>query len=67
MAENIYLSDEFVVFSQKIAELHARKKAKKEEVKTLYAKFEEEIKKMDVEAAQLQAAWEKFVASHAKK
>jgi predicted nucleic acid-binding Zn-ribbon protein len=67
MADNIYLTDEFVAFSQKIAEIYAAKKAKKDEMKAVFAKFEEELKKFDTEAATLQQHWDRFAANHAKK
>ena len=35
----LLLSDEFVVFSQKITEIHAEKKSKKAELKSLYDKM----------------------------
>jgi hypothetical protein len=67
MADNLFLTDEFAVFSKKISEIHSVKKAKKEEMKAVFAKFEEELKKLDAEASVLQQGWEQFVASHSKK
>ena len=41
------LTDEFVEYSKQIAELHAAKKAKTEEIKAIYAKAKEEMAGLD--------------------
>ncbi len=60
MSENLefLLSDEFVEFSQKISEVHARKKAKSEEMKKIYEGFKEEIKVLEDEAKGILKDWE---------
>lgn len=52
MSEQIefLLSDEYVQFSQKIAEIHAWKKALKEEFKKKYDEYQKSLTSMDDEA-----------------
>jgi len=52
------LSDEFVAFSQKIAELHTKKKAKKQELKTIYDQYQADIKVLEDEAQKLAKEFE---------
>ena len=51
---NVLLSDEFVEFAQKIAEIQTRKKAKEQEFKKVYDAFLTEIKDLEEEAVALQ-------------
>lgn len=63
MAEiDVLLTDEFVEFSTKIAEIHQQKKDKKAELKKIYAKFQEEIAELDEQARAANEAWEAFKA-----
>lgn len=59
----LLLSDEFVVFSQKITEIHAEKKAKKAELKALYDKMKTEIDELDENAKTLNAEFEEWKKS----
>lgn len=54
------LSDEFVIFSQKIAEIHAQKKKLKQELQDLYKEIQSKIKGLDDEAVALQAEFEQW-------
>lgn len=47
---NWLLTDEFVAFSVKIAAIHEKKKAKKQELKVVYEKFQAELKALDSQA-----------------
>lgn len=62
MAEdaNWLLTDEFVVFSDKIKQIHQLKKQKKQEIKDFFKQTELEIKNLDLEAKKLQ---DEFYAS----
>jgi len=51
---SVLLSDEFIEFAAKIAELQAKKKAKEQEFKKVYDAFLGEIKEIEDEAAELQ-------------
>lgn len=56
------LSDEFIEFSQTIADIHSRKKTRQQEMKVVYEKFMADIKALDVEAKTAQTefeAWKK--------
>jgi hypothetical protein len=54
------LTDEFVVFSQKIKDIFEAKKAKKLELKNFYEKVQNEIKALEDEAKNLEAEFEAF-------
>jgi hypothetical protein len=47
---NLLLTEEFIVFSQKIAHLYNEKKKKKHELKTFYDKIQAELSVLDDEA-----------------
>jgi len=51
---SVLLSDEFIEFAAKIAELQAKKKAKEQKFKKVYDAFLGEIKEIEDEAAELQ-------------
>ena len=57
------LTDEFVVFSQKVGEIHAEKKAKELEFKKLYEAFKQEMKELDDRAKETHAEWEAWKSS----
>lgn len=57
------LTDEFVVFSQKVAEIHAIKKSKHELFKKAYDDFRNEISELDEKAELLLADWEEWKAT----
>jgi len=61
---NWLLSDEFVAFSQKVAEIHAKKKALKSELKEYYDRISSQIKSLDKEASVLSDEFEQWKASH---
>jgi len=61
MEKNDYLlTDEFVAFSQKIAQIFEAKKAKKLELKNFYEKIQNEIKVLEEEAKAAEADFESF-------
>ena len=68
MAEefNWLLTDEFVAFSAKIAEIHEKKKAKKAELKAFYETIQDQIKQLDVEAKNEEDAFQKWKKSQEK-
>jgi iron-sulfur cluster repair protein YtfE (RIC family) len=47
---NLLLTDEFITFSGKIAQLHAEKKKKKQELKAFYDKIQAELGHLDDQA-----------------
>ena len=64
---DVFLSDEFVMFSQKMAELHSAKKAKQEEMAKFFEKAKEEIKEINEQAVKEKVVWDEFVLNHKKK
>jgi len=60
---DIFLSDKYVEFSQKIAEIHNKKKAMKDEFKSKFEAFNKELKAMDDEARKVVADFEAWKAS----
>jgi iron-sulfur cluster repair protein YtfE (RIC family) len=61
---NWLLSDEFVTFSQKISEIHNKKKNLKAELKEFYDKISSQIKSLDKEANILNEEFESWKNSH---
>ena len=59
---NVYLSDEFVAFSEKIKAIQTAKKTKKDEMKKVFDSFQAELKKLDDDAKKETDVWEAFVA-----
>ena len=64
---NFFLTDEFNVFSQNMAELHALKKAKhasfaeiKEAFQKKYDEFKAEMQNLEAQATNLVADWENW-------
>lgn len=64
---NWLLSDEFVTFSQKVAEIHAQKKKLKAELKEFYDKISSQMKSLDKEATVLSDEFEQWKNEHADK
>jgi iron-sulfur cluster repair protein YtfE (RIC family) len=64
---NWLLSDEFVTFSQKVAEIHAQKKKIKAELKEYYDKVSSQMKSLDKEAVTLSDEFEQWKTEHADK
>jgi predicted phage-related endonuclease len=60
------LTDEFVVFSQKVSEIHIEKKKMKQELKDVYEKINAKMKELDMEAKSLNENFEKWKNSIAK-
>ena len=54
------LSDEFIEFSKKIAEVHARRKAKQEEIQAIFAVAKAELGQIEAEAKGLVDEWERY-------
>lgn len=66
MSVDYVLTDEFVEFSQKIAEIHKKKKSKQEELKKLYADFKSQEVSLDKEAEKLCKDFEAWKVEQAK-
>jgi len=65
MEKNDYLlTEEFIAFSQRIAQIFEAKKAKKLELKTFYEKVQNEIKDLEDEAKTIEAEFEAFKAKN---
>lgn len=54
------LTEEFVSFSKRIAEIFEAKKAKKQELKNFYEKIQAELKALEEEAKEAEAEFESF-------
>lgn len=63
---DILLTDEFVQFSTKIAEIHKSKKKKKEVFKQLYEQFQQEIHTLDTEAQEVATIWGEWRSKNTK-
>ena len=65
MAEelNWLLTDEFVAFSTKIAAIHEKKKAKKQELKEFYEKIQADLKAFDSDAKDAEDEFQKWKKS----
>ncbi|MCK9458384.1 MAG: hypothetical protein M0R80_01925 [Proteobacteria bacterium] len=63
----LLLSDEFVKFSAKIAELHAEKKEKTASFKSVHEAWKNEMAELDKEAKEAQDEWEEWKQSHGAK
>ena len=61
------LTDEFVAYSQKIAEIHANKKAKTEELKQVYATIKKQIEELDQAAVDATMVFEEWKSQKVKK
>jgi len=57
---NFLLTQEFIDFSSRIAEIFAQKKQLKEELKRTYDRFTHEIKELDVLADKANAEFEEW-------
>jgi uncharacterized protein (UPF0335 family) len=55
---DVLLSDDFVQFSSKVAELHEKKKKLNADFKKLYEEHKKSLKTIDGEAAKLQKEFE---------
>lgn len=55
---NLLLTDEFIAFSGKIAQLHAEKKKKKQELKSFYDKIQAELAALDGQAKAIATEFE---------
>lgn len=56
----VLMSDEFVAFSKKIAELHSLKLEKQNEAKSIIEKLKADMKLIEDDANKANAAWEAF-------
>lgn len=61
------MTDEFVEYSKQIAELHAAKKAKADEIRAIVTKAKEEMAAMDAKAVELTEAFEEWKTQKVKK
>lgn len=62
---NYFLSDQFIEFSKKIAEIHEQKKNKTKELKKIYEEFQSQIKDLENQANVLAAEFEEWKKSSA--
>jgi hypothetical protein len=62
----LLLSDEYVAFSNRIAEIHVDKKKKKEDFKVVYAEFQQNLVALDEEAKKLAEEWEAWKEGQGK-
>lgn len=60
---NWLLTDEFIAFSEKIKDIHERKKAKKAELKSFYDKIQADIKTLEEEAKDAEDEFQKWKQS----
>ena len=60
------MSDEFVAFSTKVAELHNHKKALVVEFKKIYETHKAELKSIDEQVIALQQEFDKWAATQGK-
>lgn len=60
------LSDEYVQFSQRIAEIHALKKACKEEFKKKHEEYQATLKSLDNDATTAASKFEEWKSTKAK-
>ena len=63
---NWLLTDEFVIFSNKIKEIVDLKKAKKAEMKSFYEKIQNDLKKLDEDANLAREEFETFKSTYKK-
>lgn len=61
---NLLLTDEFITFSGKIAQLHAEKKKKKQELKAFYDKIQVELGHLDDQAKAVALEFEDWKRAH---
>jgi hypothetical protein len=54
----LLLTDEFIGFSAKIAEIHQKKKVAQEEFKKVFDAYKAGIAQLDADAKEAQQAWE---------
>ena len=69
---NYFLTDEFIAFSQSMAEVHSEKKAKqvafaevKEAFQKKYDEYKAEVAELESRAASLVESWENWKSSQA--
>lgn len=63
---DVFLSDEFAEFSQKMAELKQEKKAKQTEIQELVTKAKKELAEIDAKANAVIAEFESFQSKNRK-
>ena len=55
---NLLLTEEYIAYTAKIADIFNKKKAKQEEVKKIYDNYKQELEVLNAEAAKAQDDWE---------
>jgi len=58
--ENVFLSDEFVKFSEDMKAIHEEKKREKEKMKKVYEEYENVMNALDERAKSLTESWEEW-------
>ncbi len=64
---DLFLSDEFAVFAEKIAAVKSEKKAKQEEIQELVQKAKKELAEIDAKGNELVAEFETFKKTKVRK
>ena len=54
---DVFLSDQYIEFSKKIAEIYTKKKTMKEEFKAKFEEFNKQLKVLDDEARKVIVEW----------
>ena len=60
---DILLTDEYVEFAKKVADIHTKKKTNQAEFKEVYDKFKADLAALDVEVAEEQSKFESWKSS----
>ena len=64
---DLFLSDEFAMFAEKIAAVKSEKKAKQEEIQELVQKAKKELAEIDAKGNELVAEFETFKKTKVRK
>lgn len=64
---DLFLSDEFAVFAEKIAAVKSEKKAKQEEIQELVQKAKKELAEIEVKGNEIVAEFETFKKTKVRK
>lgn len=62
----LLLTEEYIAYTAKIADIFAKKKIKQEEVKKIYDNYKQELEVLNTEAAKAQEEWEEWKATQVK-
>ncbi len=62
----LLLTEEYIAYTAKIADIFSKKKIKQEEVKKIYDNYKQELEVLNAEAAKAQEEWEEWKATQVK-